>query len=216
VWDGALGRLTPEVCDERLDSWSGRLLEQAKIELSARGLENMPQGESFVIMSNHQSLYDIPAIYQALKCRIRMVAKTELFRVPVWATAMRASGFIEVDRQNRQRAIESLARAKEAIKAGTSIWIAPEGTRSRSGRLGPFKKGGFHLALDTGARILPVSIDGSREVLVARTWNVRPGAQVVVTVSPPVDPAEFGEDRRDELMDAVRVRIASHLRHERS
>jgi len=214
VVQGSVGRLTPEACDRRLDSWSRRLLEHAEIEVTTYGLEHWPAGEAFVIMSNHQSLYDIPVLFQALKRRIRMVAKTELFKIPVWSAAMRAAGFVEVDRQNRGAAIASLNRAKRALAEGTSIWIAPEGTRSDSGRLGSFKKGGFHLALDTGARILPITVVGTRDVLVARGGEVRPGAQVSVTLSEPVDPKAYGEERKEELIDAVRAAIARHMPEE--
>jgi 1-acyl-sn-glycerol-3-phosphate acyltransferase len=215
VFEGLTGRLTPEICDARLDAWSRRLLRQAEIRISVRGLEHAAPDESFVIMSNHQSLYDIPTIFQALKPRrVRMVAKTELFRIPVWAAAMRAAGFVEIDRQHRERAIESLRAARAALAAGTNIWIAPEGTRSDSGKLGPFKKGGFHLALDAGVRILPVSISGTRDVLVARGFTVRPGAEVQVTVHPPVSPADYGEERRAALIADVRAAIASGLPEE--
>jgi 1-acyl-sn-glycerol-3-phosphate acyltransferase len=162
-------------------------------------------------MSNHQSLYDIPVIFQTLNLRVRMVAKTELFKVPVWAQAMRAAGFVEVDRKNRHRALESLENAKRALESGTSIWIAPEGTRSDTGELLPFKKGGFHLALGTGARILPVSIDGTRNALVARGFNVKNGASVKVTVHPPVDPKDWGRERRQELIEHVRQLIGTRV-----
>src|SRR6478609_7181268 len=177
LFDALLGRLTADVCDSRLDWWSKRLLEQAKVSIRVSGVENalgatrlaIPgAGKSFVVMSNHQSLYDIPALYQALPLRLRMVAKTELFRIPIWAQAMRAAGFVELDRSVRERAIESLERAKLALDRGTSIWIAPEGTRSRDGSLGAFKHGGFHLALGAGAPILPVTIDGTRLILPAK------------------------------------------------
>jgi 1-acyl-sn-glycerol-3-phosphate acyltransferase len=214
VAEGVLGRLAVETCDARLDSWSRRLLDQAGIELETRNLEQIPVGETFVVMSNHQSLYDIPAVFQALGRRLRMVAKTELFRVPIWGRAMRASGFVEVDRKNRERAIESLSRAKAALESGTNIWIAPEGTRSRTGRLGPFKKGGFHLALDTNARILPLTIIGSRDVLIAKTWTVRPGAKVVVQVHPPVGTEAYGQERLDELVEVVRRAIESDMPEE--
>ncbi|MFO0570607.1 MAG: lysophospholipid acyltransferase family protein [Polyangiaceae bacterium] len=211
---GAVGRLTPETCDRRLDSWSRRLLEQAEIGVTTYGLENAPEGETFVVMSNHQSLYDIPVLFQSLRRRVRMVAKTELFRIPIWAQAMRASGFVEVDRKNRERAIASLNAAKAALASGTSIWIAPEGTRSETGKLGAFKKGGFHLALDTGARILPITIEGTRKVLVARTGKVMPGAQVSVHISPAIQAADFGYERKEELMAEVRAVIAQYLPEE--
>lgn len=211
VVQATLGKLTTESCDRRLDSWSRRLLEQARISVEAHGLDHLAPGETYVVMSNHQSLYDIPVIFQTLELRVRMVAKTELFKVPIWAQAMRAAGFVEVDRQNRHRAVESLDNARQALESGTSIWIAPEGTRSDSGELLPFKKGGFHLALGTGARILPVSIDGTRNALVARGFNVTNGAHVRVTVHAPIDPKEFGRERRAELIEHVRNTIASEV-----
>jgi 1-acyl-sn-glycerol-3-phosphate acyltransferase len=216
VLDAVFGRVTHEICDRRLDAWSGRLLAQAQITIETRGREHAPRDETFVIMSNHQSLYDIPVIYRSLERRVRMVAKTELFRTPIWGRAMRASGFVEVDRQNRDRAVESLSRARRALADGIDIWIAPEGTRSDSGRLLPFKKGGFHLALDTGARILPIAIDGTRDALLARGWTVTNGKTVRVTVCQPIDPAEYGALGRAELVLAVRGAIAQHLPQERS
>jgi 1-acyl-sn-glycerol-3-phosphate acyltransferase len=129
---------------------------------------------------------------------------------------MRSAGMVEIDRFNRARAIESLDRAKEALARGTNIWIAPEGTRSDSGRLGSFKKGGFHLALDAGAKILPITISGTRHALPARGRRVTPGARVKVTVSPPIDAKQYGLGRRAELIEAVRAAIARHLPEERT
>src|ERR1700742_2975271 len=150
VIQSALGTLTTPTCDARLDSWSASLVRYAKIELEVTGLEHTLPGEAFVVMSNHRSHYDIPVLFQALRPRrLRMVAKAELFRVPIWAGAMREAGFVEGDRSNRIAAMRSLERARDAIRSGTSIWIAPEGTRGRGDELGSFKKGGFHLA--TGA-----------------------------------------------------------------
>jgi 1-acyl-sn-glycerol-3-phosphate acyltransferase len=215
VVQAAVGTLTSEMCDARLDDWSKRIIGRAHIELSVEGLENAPPGEAFVVMSNHQSLYDIPVLFQALKRRVRMVAKRELFRIPLFAHAMRIAGFVEVDRANRERAIASLRAAEAALHGGTSIWIAPEGTRSETGRLGAFKKGGFHMALATGTRILPISIIGTRDTLLARGWRVRDGARAHVIIGQPIDPKAFGNERRDELMDAVHRAIAIHLPAER-
>jgi 1-acyl-sn-glycerol-3-phosphate acyltransferase len=208
--EAALGRLTPEACDRRLDAWARRLLERAKIELKTVGVENVPE-EAVVVMSNHQSLYDIPVVYRALRRPLRMVAKGELFRVPVWGAAMRRAGFVEVDRSDRAQAIESLSHAKDSLARGISLWIAPEGTRSADGRLGPFKRGGFHLAEDAGARILPVTVIGTNRVLGARDRTVHDGVAVTVVLHPPVDPRDFGPERRNELIAAVRSAIASAL-----
>ena len=211
IVEGLTGRLTPEVCDARLLEWSRRLIEQAGIELVVTGLERAPADETFVVMSNHQSQYDIPVMFQALRRRVRMVAKAELFKIPGWGPAMRMAGFVEVDRKDRAAAIQSLESAKHALSQGTSIWIAPEGTRGPGEKLLPFKQGGFHLAISTGARILPVSIDGTARVLAAHGRRVQEGVQVRVTVHDPIATQAYGEARRDELVAGVRHAIASDV-----
>jgi 1-acyl-sn-glycerol-3-phosphate acyltransferase len=213
LFDALLGRLTPEVCDARLDWWSKRLLGQAEVSLQTTGMEHARGAKAFVVMSNHQSLYDIPALYQTLPLRLRMVAKAELFKIPIWAQAMRVAGFVELDRSARERAIESLERAKAALAQGTSIWIAPEGTRSPDGSLGAFKLGGFHLAAGAGAQILPVTVDGTRSILPAKGARVLAGAIVRVTVHPAIDPKQYGSEVNDSLVQAVRNVIDSGLAH---
>ena len=101
IWQGLRGSLTPEATDRRLAQWSAAIVRRAGIDLRVEGAEHATRGESFVLMSNHQSLYDVPVIYQSLDRRIRMVAKKELFRVPIWGRAMHAAGFISLDRQSR-------------------------------------------------------------------------------------------------------------------
>ncbi len=211
IWEGVLGTLTPETCDRRLAEWSGAIVRRARIDLQVEGLEHAAPDESFVLMSNHQSLYDVPVIYQALQRRVRMVAKKELFRVPIWGRAMSRAGFISLDRDNRERSRQALLASTQVLKAGTSIWIAPEGTRSRTGELGPFRKGGFHLALQSGCRILPITVIGTRKVLPAKGARITDGCSVRVVVHEPVDPAPYGDARRDELIVAVRDAIASPL-----
>lgn len=210
--ESAFGRLTQGTCDARLASWSDALLAYAEVKLEVEGREHLPPGEAFVVMSNHQSHYDIPVLFQALRpMRLRMVAKKELFRIPIWAPAMRVAGFVELSRGDRSAAIESLNSARASIEGGTSIWLAPEGTRSTTGRLGSFKKGGFHLASEAGARILPVTVDGTRHVLPAKGTRVTNGQRVRVVVHAPVAIGAFEEERRDALMAEVRNAIASGL-----
>jgi len=212
VIQSALGTLTTPVCDARLDSWSAALVRYAKIEIDVSGLEQVPEGEAFVVMSNHRSHYDIPVLFQALRPRrLRMVAKSELFRVPIWAGAMRAAGFVEVNRSNRIAAMRSLERARDAIRAGTSIWIAPEGTRGSGAELGAFKKGGFHLAVGAEARILPISVLGTERILPARGTHVTDGERVTVKVASPIDPRDYAKRDLKLLMDTVRERIVAGL-----
>ena len=217
IIDGWLGRVDARACDRRLDSWSRNLVALARITIDTRGREHIVPGESFVVMSNHQSHFDIPVVFQALGIPVRMVAKKELFRIPVMGSAMRYSGFVEVDRSRRTRAVRSLTAARERLQRDqTSVWIAPEGTRSLDGTLGTFKRGGFHLALDAGLRILPVAVDGTLRVLRAKETVVHKGQTVRVVVRPPIDVAEFGRARTDQLVSAVRTSIEAGLTEARS
>lgn len=196
---------------ERLRRWSDNVVRAARVDLEVRGRENVPPGEACVVMANHQSFYDIPVVIAAVGGRMTFVAKKELYRVPIFGRAMETAGMVRVDRGDHAQAVASLHGAVAQLARGRHIYIAPEGTRSVTGALGPFKSGGFRMALEAGARILPVAIDGTRHVLPARAIVVRPGHRVVVTVQPPIDSREYGVDRRKELMEAVRRAIAEPL-----
>ena len=213
VFDAAAGRLDAKTCDERLAWWSRKLFADAEVSLVVRGREHLGDDrETFIVMSNHQSLYDIPALYRAIPDRrLRMVAKAELFDVPVWGHAMKAAGFVRVERSNRAQAVSALRTSSSMLEEGSLLWIAPEGTRSTTGIVGPFKSGGFHLALETGHRILPVAIDGTRDVLPARGTIVRKGKRVVVTLLPPIDPKAYGKEHRKELTAAVHDAIVEAM-----
>jgi 1-acyl-sn-glycerol-3-phosphate acyltransferase len=213
--DWILDRTDFHRCDGRHDSWSRRLVEQAKVHIETTGLEHLDRTKSYVVMSNHQSHYDIPIVFQALKIPIRMVAKTELFKSPVMGPAMEKSGFVEVDRKNSRRAIQQMRVARQRLQHdGLSIWIAPEGTRSADGRMGEFKSGGFHLAFATEAPILPLSICGSIRVHKTGDREVHLGRRVPVVVHPPVDPLAYGKRRLRELMADVRESIERSLPEE--
>ena len=166
VWDGWLGRTSAERCDARLLDWAQTLVGITRTSLTVTGQKLVPR-EPCIVMSNHQSLCDVPLLYAALpsSVRLRMIAKTELFKVPIWGRAMRLAGFIPIDRGDRSAAQSSLEAAGRDIRAGTFVWLAPEGTRSKTGSLGALKKGGFLLAQATGLPILPVCLDGTGRVL---------------------------------------------------
>jgi len=145
---------------------------------------------------------------------VRMIAKRELFGVPIFGGALQASGFVAIDRSDRNEAIRSLDRARAVLQGGTHVWIAPEGTRSRTGKLLPFKKGAFYLAFEAGLPILPVTLRGTRDALPAKGLRSIPGAKVLVTIHPHVDPRPYsarGKTGRQELMDEVRNTIESAL-----
>jgi 1-acyl-sn-glycerol-3-phosphate acyltransferase len=215
VLDAARGRITKEGCDDRLAGWCAKVVEHTGMSLDVRGRENVAPGQTYLVMSNHQSHYDIPVLYYVLGANMRMVAKIELFRVPIFGPAIREAGFIAIDRSNREKAIASLAEAKRTLASGTNVWIAPEGTRSTTGELGTFKKGGFMLALDMQWPILPVTISGTRDILPAHGLFATPGANVTVTLHPPIDPTEYlgqpSKKAREALMQRVRAVIATAL-----
>lgn len=211
VVDAALGRTSMQACDERLEWWSRSLVEAARIDLVVEGREHAEGSEPFVVMSNHQSHYDIPVLFRAIPGRLRMVAKKELFSIPVFGPAMLASGFVRIDRQDHDKAVATLETSARMLDDGVRLWIAPEGTRSRTGELARFKSGGFRLALQAGARILPVTIDGTRRVLPRGARAVRLGQRVTITIHPPVDPRAYGLERRKELVAEIERVIGSRL-----
>jgi 1-acyl-sn-glycerol-3-phosphate acyltransferase len=207
--DGLRGGARRDDVDLRARAFGAAVIEAADIRLTVEGADGVPSDRAFVYMSNHQSHVDIPVLYSALPARtLRMVAKTELFRIPIFGAAMRTAEFIEIDRGNRERAIESIRRAGDLIADGVSIWIAPEGSRSRTGAIGPLKKGGFHLAADTGTPIVPVAIDGTRHILPPGATSMTAGVPVRVLVGAPI--AVTGKSI-ESLMAEVQAFLVSHL-----
>jgi 1-acyl-sn-glycerol-3-phosphate acyltransferase len=182
------GDLLRATVDERARWFGQRVVELLDIRLDARGAERVPPGRAYVYMSNHQSHLDIPVLYATLPSpTIRMLAKKELFRIPLWGRGLRAAEFIEVDRSNHERAVRSIEYAASLVRDGVSIYLAPEGTRSRDGRIGRLKKGGFHLALETHAPIVPVAVSGTIDILPRGSRAMRTGCPVRVRIGDPID-----------------------------
>lgn len=181
--------------------------EGSKTTLYITGRELLTPGESYVFMSNHESWLDIPAMFAAVPTGLRMVSKAELTKLPVVGQAMLNAGFIAVDRKNRNKAIRQLEDAKDRLRSGLSIWIAPEGTRSRDGSLLPFKKGGFHLARDLGKAIVPVYIEGAGEVMPADGMWVYPNRSITVHFCRPIPTASRDRAKTTELIEEVREAI---------
>jgi 1-acyl-sn-glycerol-3-phosphate acyltransferase len=201
---------TPKQMDQLLYTWSRRLLKAVKLSYRVYNPSDFKvlPNQAYIIMSNHASLYDIPLIFTCVPGRIRMIAKKELMQVPIWGRAMKGADFIAIDRTNSAQAIKDLAAAKEKMETGIAIWMAPEGTRSRNGKLNIFKKGGFMLALETGAIIVPVGIRGADKILPAKTWNFSLGEHVEIHIGAPIDTRQYDVKSRNELIRAVRNSIA--------
>lgn len=165
------------------------------------------RAESYVFMANHQSYLDVPALLAVLPGQVRFAAKRTLFFIPVFGWSLWAGGFIPIDRKNRARAKDAFEIAARRIRGGASVLFFPEGTRSADSRLGELERGGFLLALKSGAPIVPVGIEGSHRALPRHRLTVRPGT-IHVRLGAPLATAELGVRDRAELMARTRDRIA--------
>lgn len=189
--------------------WARIALWSSGSRAVAHGMEHVKPGEPFILVANHVSWFDVFAIAVLLKVDFHFVAKKELERVPVFGMAWKAAGHISIDRSNRERAVESLRVAGLQMREQRSVVIIfAEGTRSRTGRLQPFKKGAFVLAHETGIPIIPTVVTGSYDIMRPDTFSVRP-ATIHVYFEPPVT-VRPGEDL-EALTDRVRAVFVERL-----
>jgi 1-acyl-sn-glycerol-3-phosphate acyltransferase len=183
--------------------WGRSILVVSRIKVTVEGLSGIDLQRPYIYMPNHQSNFDIPVLLGHLAVQFRWLAKMELFKVPIFGHAMRKAGYISIDRNNRESAFESLETAAEKIKNGVSVLIFPEGTRSRDGKLQPFKKGGFIMAIDSGVPIVPVIISGARAIMTKGKFRVNPG-QIRMSIQQPIDTTVYSRDTKETLMKHVR------------
>ena len=184
-----VGKGTRERADRLIDGYWRRIAQSGNARVWAQGRRHFTPGQPCIVMSNHGSLLDIPSLMATVPGSLRMVLKEELTRVPVWGQALVASGFIPINRKNREKAIAQLDKAKRMLRSGITVWISPEGTRARDKMLAPFKRGGFHLAIDLGVPIVPAFIDGAQEILPPDQWQILTEGDVVVRFGEAIDPS---------------------------
>jgi 1-acyl-sn-glycerol-3-phosphate acyltransferase len=214
---GAVAALVSRLFDRSGDTvlrlargWSRTIAALCGLRIHVECGSRLSPGQPYVFMANHLSTVDIWSLLVALPVPVRMIAKKQLAAIPLLGWAMWAGRFIFIDRHNPASARRSIERAKERIRNGQSVLLFPEGTRSRDGRLLPFKKGGFHMAIDAGVPIVPVAIRGSREVMPPGSLLLRPG-NVHVTIGEPISTgAVVGRDS-EALVDRVRSAIVAML-----
>ena len=188
--------------------WSNGLLAASFVRVEAVCAPELEPGKSYVFLANHQSLFDIPVLLATSPGQLRMMAKRSLFQIPIFGWALRAGGFVPVDRADRSTAAPDLRLGgRPGCARGTSILLFPEGTRSLDDTLLPFQRGGFLLAMKSGLPIVPVGIRGTRAVQRRGSFAIHPGT-VEVTYGAPIDPAAYGLRRKRELIAEVRRRIA--------
>jgi 1-acyl-sn-glycerol-3-phosphate acyltransferase len=192
--------------------WARVSLVFAGVRLEIFGREHLPARGPVIYMANHQSNFDILALFAGIPLQFRWLAKQELFRVPLFGLAMRRSGYIPIDRSDRRKAQQGMAEAARRIQEGTSVVIFPEGTRSPDAALLPFKKGGFILALQAQVPVVPVVIRGSNAIMPKHSrWIC--GGVIRVEFFPAVATAGLGPAARESLLAEVRCPIAMALQN---
>ena len=180
------------------------------IRYRVAGREHVPRGRPAVYCSNHQSNVDPPVLFQAVHPRLHILYKAELEAIPILARAFRYGGFIPVDRRNKEAAMRSIESGAASIRSGNSFLIFPEGTRSRTADLLPFKKGGFIMAIQAQAPIVPVAVQGGRDSMRKGSWIIRP-VVVSIRIGRPIESAGMALDQRDDLIGTTRERITGLL-----
>ncbi|MBI5966447.1 MAG: 1-acyl-sn-glycerol-3-phosphate acyltransferase [Deltaproteobacteria bacterium] len=190
--------------------WGKIQLRTTGTQVKIQGLENINPHDSYILVSNHQSNFDIFALLGYLPIQFRWTAKAELFRTPFMGWAMSRIGYIPIERDSPKKAYRSMLQAAEKVKEGVSVMIFPEGTRSPDGKLQPFKKGVFLIALKSQAPILPITIRGTEKIMPKGDWHTYPG-RVQITIEQPIETAGMPPKKEGELSERVRNTLKKHL-----
>ena len=190
--------------------WGKIQLRTTGTRIRIQGLEHIEPEKSYILVSNHQSTFDIFALLGYLPIQFRWTAKAELFRTPFMGWAMSRIGYIPIERSSPKKAYRSMLRAAEVVRKGTSVIIFPEGTRSPDGNLQPFKKGVFLIALKSQAPILPITIQGTSRIMRKGDWRIYPG-QVRIQIDPPIETAGSPAQKEEQLSQRVRSTLVKNL-----
>lgn len=199
-------------CEEIPRAWARVLLRSVGVKVVLENPEAIDPARPQVLVANHVSWFDVLALAGYVPGRFRFVAKKELETVPFFGPTWLACGHISIDRQDRNRAIESLAEASRKLEEDRpTVILFPEGTRSSTGALRSFKKGAFVLAIRTGVEVVPAAILGSREVMRKGSWRIRTGRTITVRFGTPIPVEGLQMEDRDALTDRARVAVAGLL-----
>ncbi|MEE2669871.1 MAG: lysophospholipid acyltransferase family protein [Gemmatimonadota bacterium] len=191
-------------CDLALRRWSRSILYLAGVDVSMEGVEHLDVGQALIIIANHESWFDVWALAGCLPFDVHFVGKKELTSIPIFGRAWKVCGHVSVDRADRDSAIESMVRAGRQIKKkGLRMVFFAEGTRSSDGRMLPFKKGPFVLAIEGGIPVVPVSIVGSRPIMPKGSFRIRRG-NIALNIGEPISVTDLAHSDRDRLRKTVR------------
>jgi len=190
--------------------WAYTMLAVSFVRTEIKNKDKIQKGKSYIIISNHQSMYDIIALVTTLGIQYRWIIKKELLKIPVFGYALYASRNIFIDRSNTASAIESINKGFERLPEGVSVMVFAEGTRSPDGRIQEFKKGGFISAVQRKITILPVTVNGSRRILPKKSLAMTPG-KIQVVVGDPIDVTGYTIDTVPDLIDKTRQTIIANF-----
>jgi 1-acyl-sn-glycerol-3-phosphate acyltransferase len=183
--------------------WAHIMLKATGVHPVIRGREKIAKGQSYIIISNHQSEYDILALVTTLRIPFRWIIKMELRKIPLFGYALYVSRNIFIDRSQTEKAVKSIKEGLDRLPKGVSVMFFAEGTRSEDGSIQPFKKGGFMMALEKSMPILPITVNGSRKVLPKKSLIFNPGP-IEVVVSDPIETKGYTKEQLQELIERTR------------
>ena len=189
--------------------WAWVLIKISFVTVKVTGREKVKKGQSYIIISNHQSLYDILALVTHIGIQFRWIIKKELLKVPLFGYALYASKNVFIDRTNRESSIASIREGMKLLPDDVSIIFFAEGTRSKDGKIGTFKKGGFITALEGQLPILPVTVVGSRDIMPKGSLIFSPG-KIYINISDPISPEGYTYENIESLMERTRSAIISN------
>ncbi|MEK9139160.1 MAG: lysophospholipid acyltransferase family protein [Bacteroidota bacterium] len=189
--------------------WAHTTLLICGVKVNVRGLEKVTRGRSYVYVSNHASMFDIPAVLASVPDQIRILYKKELNWIPIFGWGLKYGSYIAIDRRRGAEAMKSLEEAAKKIRTGASALLYAEGTRTLDGKLQPFKRGAFNLAMKAGVPVVPLTINGSYRLLPKRSIVVQPG-EVELVLESPIEIKGAGKEEEMRLMDEVRAAIQKH------
>lgn len=196
-------------------AWSQMGLLLFGIHLHVLGTEHLKTGRNYVYVANHSSYMDIPVLLAGIPDNLRLTLRRSLTRIPIWGWALLASPFLILDRSNPKRAASTVQLAVERIRSGASVLFFPEGTRTPTGVMQAFKRGAFHLALESGAPIVPVAIIGTYEILPRTKWLPHWGMRVTIKIGEAIQPRDVAAEnlRAEEIrvMKEVEERVRALL-----
>ncbi|HRS68236.1 MAG TPA: lysophospholipid acyltransferase family protein [Paludibacteraceae bacterium] len=190
--------------------WSRVICALALIRVHIVGEENYDPNESYIFVANHQSILDIFLIYGWLDSRFKWIMKKEIRHIPLVGTACDAAGHIFIDRSNAIKAKHSIEKAEERLRNGSSVVIFPEGSRTRNGEVGKFKRGAFSIAADLHLPVVPITIRGAFEALPTRSLYIKPGT-IEMIIHKPIDTTNLTHDNLNDFIAQTRDIIANEL-----